>query len=128
VSRIRFYLDEDLQSQALLTGLRARDVDVLTTTEAARNETTDEEQLAFATGVGRVLVTSNVVDFPRIHGEWLAAQKEHAGIVLVPQQRWPVGQVLVRLLALRSVLSAEEMKNRSEYLGSWRPRMARAES
>jgi hypothetical protein len=42
-------------------------------------------------------------------------------MVIVPQQRWPVGQLLMRLLALHTALPAEEMKNRLEYLGSWRP-------
>ena len=128
MSRVAFYLDEDLQSHALIAGLRARAVDVLTTSEATREETDDEAQLAFATAEGRVLVSCNVLDFPRIHGEWLAAQKEHAGIVMVPQQRWPVGQVLARLLALHSALNAGEMRNRIEYLGNWQPRIVVAES
>ena len=98
MSRIRFYLDEDLQSHALIAGLRGRAVDVLTTSEAARNVTDDEAQLAFATGEGRVLVSYNVLDFPRIHGDWLAAGKEHAGILTVPQQRWSVRGVLARSL------------------------------
>ena len=102
-------------------------MDVLTTSEAERVETDDEAQLAFATAEGRVLVSCNVLDFPRIHGEWLAAGKEHAGIVMVPQQRWTVGQMLVRLLALQSALTADEMRSRLEYLGNWQPRIAPAE-
>src|SRR4051812_28124784 len=108
MSRLRLYLDEDTQAQALIAGLRARAVDVLTTSDAARNVTDDESQLAFATAKERVLVTCNVVDFPRIHSAWLTAQKEHAGIVIVPQQRWAVGQLLARLLALHAALPTEE--------------------
>jgi hypothetical protein len=128
MSRLRLYLDEDIQAQALLAGLRARAVDVVTTSEAGRAVTDDESQLAFATTEGRVLVTCNVVDFPRIHGQWLALEKEHAGIVIVPQQRWPVGQVLARLLALQSALSREQMRSRIEYLGNWRPHFVATES
>src|SRR4051812_47554281 len=112
MSRLRIYLDEDTQAQALVAGLRARAVDLITTTEAKRNVTDDESQLAFATAAGRVLVSCNVVDFPRIHRDWIAGEKEHAGIIMVPQQRWPVGQLLARLLALHSALSAEEMRSR----------------
>ena len=67
------------------------------------------------------------MDFPRIHGDWLAVGKEHAGIVMVPQQRWSVGRVLVRLLALHVALSAGEMRSRLEYLGNWQPRLAPGE-
>lgn len=67
MNRIKFYLDEDLQSQALTIGLRARAVDILTTSEAEQNEADDNAQLLFATRASRVVLTSNVVDFPRIH-------------------------------------------------------------
>ena len=126
MSRIRFYLDEDVQSHALVAGLRARAVDVMTTSDAARTETDDDAQLVFASQTGRVIVTSNVLDFPRIHGESLEAGRDHAGIVIVPQQRWPVGEVVRRLLALRDGLSAEAMHNRLEYLSHWQPPIRRA--
>ena len=122
MSRIRYCLDEDVQSRALVVGLRARAVDVLTSSEAALNETDDETQLAFASRDGRVLVSSNVVDFPRIHRESLAAGRDHAGILIVPQQRWQVGEVIRRLLALHDSLSAESMRNRLEYLSHWQLR------
>ena len=123
MSRIRFYLDEDIQSHALVAGLRARMADVLTSSEAGRNETDDDVQLAFATQEDRVVVTCNVVDFPRLHREVLAAGREHAGIVIVPQQRWQVGEIVRRLLALREELGAGKMRNRLEYLSQWPPRM-----
>ena len=126
MSRIQFYLDEDVQSHALVAGLRARAVDVMTSSEASRNETDDDAQLAFASQEGRVIVSSNVVDFPRIHGESLDAGRDHAGIVMVPQQRWQVGEVVRRLLALRDGLSAETMRNRLEYLSHWQSRLRRA--
>ena len=89
MSRIRFYLDEDVQSHALAAGLRARAVEVMTTSDAACPETDDDAQLSFATQAGRVIVTSNVVDFPRIHGASLEAGRDHAGIVMVPHCATP---------------------------------------
>jgi hypothetical protein len=43
----------------------------------------DDEVLALATSEQRILVTHNVADFPRILREWAAAQRSHAGIILV---------------------------------------------
>jgi Domain of unknown function (DUF5615) len=43
----------------------------------------DDEVLALATTEQRILVTHNVADFPRILREWAAAQRTHAGIIIV---------------------------------------------
>jgi len=43
----------------------------------------DHEVLALATAEGRILVTHNVADFPRILRDWGAAQRSHAGVILV---------------------------------------------
>jgi hypothetical protein len=43
----------------------------------------DDEVLALATTEQRILVTHNVADFPRILRDWAAAQRAHAGVILV---------------------------------------------
>jgi hypothetical protein len=43
----------------------------------------DDEVLALATTEQRILVTHNVADSPRILREWAAAQRTHAGVILV---------------------------------------------
>lgn len=43
----------------------------------------DEEVLALAAGEQRILVTHNVRDFPAIVRDWAAAQRSHAGVILV---------------------------------------------
>jgi Domain of unknown function (DUF5615) len=43
----------------------------------------DDEVLPLAAGEQRILVTHNVADFPRILREWAAAQRSHAGVILV---------------------------------------------
>lgn len=43
----------------------------------------DDQVLALAATEQRILVTHNVADFPRILREWAAAQRSHAGIILV---------------------------------------------
>jgi hypothetical protein len=65
----------------------------------------DEVHLQFATKSGRVLYTFNQADFPRIHGEWLAAGHSHAGIV-VAQQRHSIGEQLRRLNRIATAANA----------------------
>jgi predicted nuclease of predicted toxin-antitoxin system len=43
----------------------------------------DDEVLALAAGEERILVTHNIADFPRILRDWAAAQRMHAGVILV---------------------------------------------
>jgi hypothetical protein len=68
---------------------------------------------------GRVLYTFNVGDFYRLHTAFLKQGKSHAGIILARQQRYPVGEQMRRLLKLIAAKSAEEMKNRVEFLSAW---------
>jgi hypothetical protein len=48
MSAICLYLDEDARREALLQGLRARSVDVITVAEAGMLRRSDEEQLNWA--------------------------------------------------------------------------------
>jgi hypothetical protein len=57
-------------------------------------------------------------DFCRLHFQWIAEQKAHAGIALA-QQQFPVGEQPRRLVKLASGLPAEEMNNRLEFLSVW---------
>lgn len=97
---IVLYLDEDLSRHGLIGALRSRGFDVRTSFEAGMNGKPDEAQLAFATAQRRLLLTSNTRDFARLHAEWLGQSREHAGIVLVPQQRFSNGEIVRRLLRL----------------------------
>jgi hypothetical protein len=112
---IRLYLDEDSSDRALVSALRARGVDVLTAYEAAMIERQDEDHLKFATSSGRVLYSFNVGDFCRLH----AHDQTHAGLVVAQQQRHSVGEQMRRLMRLINSVSAEQMRNRLEFLGNW---------
>ena len=92
--KIQLYLDEDASSRSLVRGLRARGVDVLTAVEADKLETEYPDQLEFATQDGRVLYTYNVSDFYHLHTAWAAQGKSHAGIILVAQSRFTIGEQL----------------------------------
>jgi predicted nuclease of predicted toxin-antitoxin system len=43
----------------------------------------DDEVLSLAAAEERILVTDNVRDFPAILREWAAAERSHAGVILV---------------------------------------------
>jgi hypothetical protein len=119
VNPIKLYFDEDAMHSRLVTALRSRGVTVVTVMDAGLAEKSDEEQLAFAAERGCVLYTFNVSDFYRLHTQWAGAGREHAGMILAPQQRFSVGEQLRRILRLRAVTTAESMRNQVEFLGNW---------
>jgi hypothetical protein len=116
-------MDEDAMEQALVRGLRARGVDVLTAEDAGMMHRDDPDHLAYAAAEGRVLCTFNVGDFWALHSKYLTAGRTHAGIVLMPQQRYGVGEQLRRLLHLAVALSPDDMINGAEFLNDWAPRV-----
>ena len=102
-----------------MRALRARQVDVLTAHEAGMAAQPDEEHLVYATAHGRVVFTANQGDFCRLHANYLARGQSHAGIIVVPQQRYSVGEQLRRLLRLMAAQSDESMQGRIEFLSAW---------
>ena len=79
---IRLYMDEDSMSRSLVRALSVRGVDVTTALEEKMIERSDADHLDFATRQGRVLFSFNVGDFYRLHRDYLARGKRHAGIIL----------------------------------------------
>jgi hypothetical protein len=96
------YADEHVKS-AIVAGLRQRGMDMVTAQERGQRQTDDEILLATAGTEGRLLL-SNDTDFLRIHSDWMAAGRNHAGIVYWPQER-PVGEVVRRILQRSSCVS-----------------------
>ena len=116
MSEVRLYVDEDAGERAVVQGLRARGIDVLTTIEAHQCGATDRNQLAFAVQEGRTIYTFNVVDFARLHHEYLLQGIDHAGIIVLPDQRFSIGEKIRRLAHFVSSATAEKTINRMEYL------------
>ena len=117
--QVRLYLDEDTPSRALAHNLRLRGIDVATVIEESRAGLSDTEQLEFATAQGRTIYSCNKGDFQQLHTEYLTQGKEHAGIILAPQQRYSIGEQIRRLLCLIKARSAEDMRNNIEFLSKW---------
>ena len=106
--------------RSLVRALRARGVDVVTALDAMMIEQGDAEHLDYATQQGRVLCSFNVGDFFRLHTDYIAQGKPHAGIILMRQQHYSVGEQMRRLLRLLANKSAEDMKNWIEFLTAWK--------
>jgi predicted nuclease of predicted toxin-antitoxin system len=104
----RFYLDVHIPRAAHAALLR-EGVDVLCGQDVGLAHASDEEHLRVATEMGRVLVSRDT-DFLRIG--YLA---EHAGIVRV-RQRASIGEILEALLLVFRSCSADDMRDRVEWL------------
>lgn len=116
---LAFYIDEDATDTELVRGLRLRSFDVLTAAEADLLGRSDPDQLAFATSKSRVLYSFNVADYHEIHTSWSATGRPHAGLLLAQQRRYSIGEQIRRIVRLSATLSAEEMRSREEFLGTW---------
>jgi hypothetical protein len=119
VDYIQIYIDEDAMDSDLVAALRARDVGVTTAFDAGMMERPDEEHLIYAAENELALYTFNVSDFYRLHTQWINAGREHAGMILAPQQRFSVGEQFRRILHLRAAIGREHIRNRAEFLSNW---------
>ncbi|HET9495144.1 MAG TPA: DUF5615 family PIN-like protein [Chloroflexia bacterium] len=117
--KVRLYLDEDAMDSDLVSALRLRSIDVTTVRDERRQGQTDEQQLHFATVQGRAIYTFNTKDFTALHSRFLQQGLSHAGIIVAPKARYSVGEQMRRLVHLVDTLSAEEMKDRLEFLSAW---------
>jgi predicted nuclease of predicted toxin-antitoxin system len=106
------YTDEDM-SALIATLLRSRGLDVTTVPEQATLGKTDREQLEFATSLGRCLLTHNRVDFERLHLQYIQEDKQHSGIIVVPQKN--AYEVARRIGILVSALMPDELMNQLLY-------------
>jgi Domain of unknown function (DUF5615) len=116
VSQIRLLVDEDAQHRGLAPALRARGVEVATAYEAGLIGVDDDVFLARAANDRYTVYTFNAGDFCRLHSQYMRQGLEHAGIVVVPRQHYSVGEQLRRLFQLINTKTAEDMRNRLEFL------------
>ena len=101
---------------ALVVALRARGADVQTVLEAGLRGKHDAIQLAWAASNKRAPYTFNVSDFCKLHREFLDKGRDHAGIIVVPRQRYDTKQQIRLLLSLLRTKSAEDLRNAVHFL------------
>jgi hypothetical protein len=113
--KLSLYLDKDSMaiSRCRSSGTGA---DIQTVAEAGLRGKNDDAQLQGPAGMRRAIYTSNVSDFCRLHQQYLENGAEHAGIIVVPRQRYSVKQQIRLLLNLLKAKSAEEMRNTLYFL------------
>lgn len=116
-SPIKLYVDEDAQRTDLILALRARQVDVVTVSEAKLLGQTDEVHLRYATIHNRVIFSFNRGDFFHLHTIWLNSGQHHQGIIVSDQIG--TGLIIRRLLRLLDARSADDMRDRLEFLSNW---------
>lgn len=119
MSKILLYVDEDAMKRDFVEALRARNADVLTVSDVGMLHKSDEDQLTWATDNARVVFSFNTKDFYRLHTLRLEQGASHAGIILAPQQRYGIGDLMRGVLKLIHACSAEEMIGKVEFLSSW---------
>jgi len=117
--QIKLFIDEEMMSRTLINGLRARGIDVISVLDENRQGLDDASQLEFSTLQNRVLCTSNIRDFYKLHVEYLEYNKSHAGIIFVPQKRFSVGEQIKRLLTLIATKIPSTMQSQVEFLSAW---------
>ncbi len=116
---IRLYFDEDAQARAVAHNLQLRGVDVTIAVDEGRVGLPDNEQLNYATKQSRVICICNLRDFIPLHTNYVTQGKPHCGIILIHQQRFSIGEQVLRLLNLMKTKSAEQMRNNIEFLSNW---------
>ncbi len=79
---VRFYLDENL-SQQIAVIARSLGVDVTSAQELGRLGIEDEDQLAFAAGEARCIVSRDYKDFPQLTEEFRRHGRPHHGVLSV---------------------------------------------
>jgi hypothetical protein len=119
MTKVRLYLDEDALQDGLVQALRNSGVDVITVADVNRLSFSDEAQLILSTQQQRVIYSFNMGDFHQLHSSFVAEGRSHSGIILVPQQRYSIGEQLRGLLKLIALKSAEDMINQLIFLSSY---------
>ncbi len=121
MGRILLYVDEDSIDEDFIQALRSRDVDVLTVADVGMLHRSDTEQLEWAREHNRVIFSFNARDFYQLHSQLVEQGLSHAGIILAPQQRYGVGELMRRVLQLIKAKTAEQMQGQVEFLSNWSP-------
>ena len=116
---LRLYFDEDAMDQAVIDGMCMSGIILTTVTETGMRGRTDAEQLTVATVGGMVLVSFNVRDYMRLHGELMRGGHSHPGMILGMQQQFGIGELQRRLVRIATSLYPEDMVNRVECLNAW---------
>jgi predicted nuclease of predicted toxin-antitoxin system len=105
-ARYRFLVDEDLSPKIAQTG-RGLGLDIVSVHEVGRCGRDDEDQLRWAAGEGRILVTGNRDDFIEWTVVFFQRSEPHAGVLIVSPALSIRGPERIAHAILRWARSAE---------------------
>ena len=111
---LALYMDEHV-NRAITTGLRQRNIDVLTAQEDSRSGTSDPELLDRATELGRVLFTQDddlLAESRRRQTEGLP----FAGVIYAHQLRLTIGDGIRDLVLMAEALEPDELIDQVAFL------------
>ena len=86
----------------------------MTAREAGRLGYPDPEQLAYGVTQGLCVTTHNRRHFQDLHRQYLAEDRDHAGIIVAFRKR--PGEIFGRLLTILNMITADEMRNQLLYI------------
>src|SRR3954471_11449581 len=86
---MRIYLDDDLDSNLLISLLRRAGHEVVSPREVGTRGVADVKHLSYAAAHALVLLTANAADFIDLHEEWLTQGRKHQGILIVYRENNP---------------------------------------
>jgi hypothetical protein len=109
----RLYLDEDVHKRVAVA-LRLRLFDVISAHEIGAWGLSDEEQLALASRMDRVLFTFNAAHFIRLHEDRISQGAEYPGILVSEQLE--IGETVRRLISFLNRVTRDEMRNQINWL------------
>lgn len=116
---LRLYFDDDSAMTPLIAKLRSVGMEILTSDEAGNRGNRDGEHLKYAAANQYVLCTSNIGDFLALHREWVGTGQKHAGIILIPQQKFSIGEQFRRFRLMDELFQPDDMTSRYEFLSDW---------
>jgi predicted nuclease of predicted toxin-antitoxin system len=99
----------------IATRVRASGFDAISTRDAGQSGKGDPEQLAYAIGQRRAIVTHNRDDFEDLAREYVARGQDHFGIIIA-RRNSPFEIRRRPLLILLDAVMADEMQNQVRYI------------
>jgi hypothetical protein len=107
---IGLYADVHVPGPVILQ-LRLRSVDILTATEAGAGQKPDEELLALATSLTRVIVTQDI-RFRVLAENWQRTKKPFSGLIFAHQRYVSYGEMIFDLELIGKTTEADFWQNR----------------
>ncbi|MEA3340527.1 MAG: DUF5615 family PIN-like protein [Chloroflexota bacterium] len=103
---IRIFIDEDVWN-GLAAALREAGYDAVSVAEVGRKGLSDENQLAYASGEQRAIITHNAQDFAPLTEIYFFQEIRHYGVIIA--RHFEKGKLLRRTLALLDGLTAKSL-------------------